>query len=128
MLQGGAINDADLDEEITELKERMLLNQMPVIGDLKSAKLIDIRYRIRAFNSLLTWKETKSVEIRQGFIEKLRKVTSERDVAERKCQRLEERLQNMDKQKYSLELRNKEMQDSAKKVSRQSTGADKSQD
>ena len=75
----------------------MLLNQMPAIGDLKSAKLIDIRYRIRAFHSLLTWKETKSVEIRQGFHEKLRKVTNERDIAEKKCQRLEERLLNMDK-------------------------------
>ena len=58
---------------------------MPVIGDLKSSKLDDIKKRIRGFQELLAWKEIKSVEIRQGYHEKLRKVTTERDTAERKC-------------------------------------------
>lgn len=38
-----------LDEDIMTLNERMLMNQMPRIGNLKSARLIDIRNNIRAF-------------------------------------------------------------------------------
>ena len=35
--------DDELEDEIDQLKDRMLLNQMPVIGDLKSSKIIDIK-------------------------------------------------------------------------------------
>ena len=35
--------DDELDDEIGQLKDRMLLNQMPVIGDLRSSKMMDIK-------------------------------------------------------------------------------------
>ena len=57
----------------------MLMNQMPSLGDIRSAEPRDVRLRIQAIRALLDFKETKSVEIRQGYAEKLRKVTSERD-------------------------------------------------
>ena len=39
-------------------------------------------------------------DARQGQADKLRKITQERDTLERKCQRLEQQVGNMDKQKY----------------------------
>ena len=47
--------------------------------------------------ALLGWKETKSVEIRQGYQEKLRKITMDRDAADKKSERLEQKVQEMDK-------------------------------
>jgi len=77
---------------------------------------------VQAIRALLEFKETKSVEIRQSFSEKLRKLTVERDNFERKCQRLEKQVSDMDKQKYSLELKAKEMEDSARKVKHSQLG------
>jgi len=62
---------------------------MPIAGDLKSNDKKDIKQRVRAIQALLVWKETKSVEIRQTYQEKIRKITAERDSFEKKCQELE---------------------------------------
>ena len=71
--------EMELDEEIGSIKERMLMNQMPSVGDLKSIDKKDIKQRVRAIQSLLEFKETKSIEIRQSYNEKIRKITEERN-------------------------------------------------
>ena len=71
--------EIELDEEIGSIKERMLMNQMPSVGDLKSIDKKDIKQRVRAIQSLLEFKETKSIEIRQSYNEKIRKITEERN-------------------------------------------------
>ena len=86
-----------IDQQIDSIRQRMLINQMPLLGDLTSADEKDIQLRIKAIQSLLTWKETKSNEIRLGYQEKLRRVTFECENLEKKCERLEQRITEMDK-------------------------------
>ena len=45
------------------------------MGDLESIETKDVKLRLRTIQALLNWKESTSQEIRQGFNEKLRKVT-----------------------------------------------------
>ena len=89
---------------------------MPTMGDLESIETKDVKLRLRTIQALLNWKESTSQEIRQGFNEKLRKVTQERDTLERKCLSLEEQMTDMDKQKYQLELRAKEIEENARQM------------
>lgn len=48
---------------------------MPSMGNLKSSSRHDLKQRVKAFQALLEWKEIKSVEIRQSYNEKIRKLT-----------------------------------------------------
>ena len=61
--QENDIND-EIDDQIGALRERMLMNQMPSLGDIRSSETRDVRLRIQAIRALLDFKETKSVEIR----------------------------------------------------------------
>lgn len=99
------IDEGELEEEIGSIKERMLMNQMPAVGDLKSVNKKDVKQRVRAIQSLLEWKETKSVEIRQSYNEKIRKITAERDTYEKRCQQMNQRMIELDKQKAALEYK-----------------------
>lgn len=121
------LKDEDLDEQIDLIRERMLMNQMPLLGDLKSSDKKEIKQRIRAFQALLTWKETKINELRQGYQEKLRRVTAERDNFETKCERLEQRITEMDKQKYALEQKSRELENNARIATRNSLNSIKGQ-
>ena len=58
------IEEMELEETLDSIKERMLMNQMPSVGDLRSNDPKDVKQRIRAIQALLRWKENKSVEIR----------------------------------------------------------------
>lgn len=73
------------------------MNQMPQVGNLWSTDKQEIRQRVRAIDALLAWKETKSVELRQGYQEKLRRVTQERENFEAKCEKLESKVTELDK-------------------------------
>ena len=84
--------DSELEEEIKAVQERLLMNQMPPMGDLRKADAREIRKSTHAFQALISWKESKSIEIRQGYAEKLRKMTAERDSLESKCLNLERKL------------------------------------
>ena len=105
-----------MEENIASIRERMILNQMPQIGDLRARKQskAEIKKNIQAFQALLSWKESQGIEMRQGYQEKLRKITYERDNIENKCQKLEERVIALDKKKYQLELKAREMEDKTK--------------
>lgn len=92
----------ELEESIGSIKERMIMNQMPQIGNLWSTDKQEIRQHVRAIQALLSWKETKSVELRQGYQEKLRRVTGERESFEAKCQKLEQKVKELDKQAANL--------------------------
>ena len=61
--QENDINE-EIDDQIGALRERMLMNQMPSLGDIRSSETRDVRLRIQAIRALLDFKETKSIEIR----------------------------------------------------------------
>ena len=58
------IEEMELEEALDSIKERLLMNQMPAVGNLRSNDPKDVKHRVRAIQALLTWKEKKSVEIR----------------------------------------------------------------
>ena len=64
-----------------------MFNYVNDVGDLTSSDPADVAKRVRAIDSLLTWKEDNSNinEMRQKFQENLRRVTTERDKLETKC-------------------------------------------
>ena len=92
------------------LKSRMLMNQMPVLGDLQASDAKNVKQRVRAIKELLDWKESKTTEMRQGFQEKIRKANQDRDIQEKKVDKLERRIVEMDKKNAALELKNKELE------------------
>ena len=51
------IEEMELEETLDSIKERMLMNQMPSVGDLRSNDPKDVKQRIRAIQALLRWKE-----------------------------------------------------------------------
>ena len=57
---------------------------MPLLGDLRSSDKREIQKRVRTIEALLNWKETTAREMRESYSEKLRKITSERDMQEKK--------------------------------------------
>ena len=79
---------------------------MPGMGDLTCSDSNNVSKRVRAIDALLRWKEDHNEEknnvaaMIQNYKDNLRKVSIERDKAETKCQKMEERVQNLDKQKY----------------------------
>jgi len=42
------IEEMELDDHLTSIKERMLMNQMPSVGNLKSNDKKDIKLRVKA--------------------------------------------------------------------------------
>ena len=93
---------------------------MPNLGDMKSTDKKEIKKRLRAIEALLNWKETTAREMREGYMEKLRKVTTERDMQEKKTQRLEKRIMDLDKEKSTLEYKVKELETEARTTQRSS--------
>ncbi len=90
------------------------MNQMPELASLEAEDVLT------SIQRLLDWKENKSLEIKQGLQEEVRRLTTERDTADNKCHRLEQRVQILDKQSYTLEFKVKELEESARNTKRTS--------
>ncbi|TNV80114.1 hypothetical protein FGO68_gene13387 [Halteria grandinella] len=75
---------------------------LPDPGNLRSSKKKDVRLRLKCLNAMLRQRE-KDVEYRSQYDLKLTRALQDREMWEEKCTRAQQRVIELDKEKYALQ-------------------------